>query len=212
MRILLLTIFILLTSTARPVLSNSNPTGSELNAQFSEFREKRKDFLEKCLSKGIRIFLPCLHDFESNQIKEYQQSVQRDSENLILNLNNGKRKTFEDEYRISKSSKGERFWEGCRVCYEFQLYLKNFDLFIVAKHYYEGGDTLLINGNSGAETGLLGEYYGTLFSPDGNKFVSYQGFDESGYSREGIEIWRIQKNELIMEYSDTKIGYLPTVT
>lgn len=86
-------------------------------------------------------------------------------------------------------------------CHRFRLdgYERRWRLFRIAVVFYEGGDTILVDDRTGAETVIDGEMH---FSPSGTHIVEIlagaDGYDASGPA---VQIWRRRGDKFVVEWT-----------
>ncbi|MBX3163486.1 MAG: hypothetical protein KF900_03325 [Bacteroidetes bacterium] len=149
-------------------------------------KKEKLDLEEIC--KGIDNSHNCFIAIEKYQLPLNSENVRREKDTLFLKLNNGKTKKIIDK---TEETNGD----GC-VYYNYREYDEDLNSYILNVQYYEGGDYLLINKAKG-DTALIFEV--PVLSPDRKRFLICN-FDISGYTTNGIAIYRIENDKIIKEY------------
>ena len=126
---------------------------------------------------------------ESIQLKK-EPTVTRKKDTLHFKLRNGRYVSLNDNL--------EEGWGTYRK-FSFMLYLKAIHYYLVDCTFYEGGSSVLVHDHTGHITYVDGI---PLISPDNRRFLT-ASYDESGFSGNGLTIYRLRKDGLTEEWSDT---------
>jgi len=125
---------------------------------------------------------------EGHQVKEHSKYVRRSSDELVLTLLNGDSLVFKNN---------RKHGEGFLVHY-FRYLCKDLGYFLISRGFYEGGDYLMVN----FETGKVTKIDALPFlSPDQSRFVTTVADLVAGYLPNGIKIWKFTKSDIILEWS-----------
>lgn len=107
---------------------------------------------------------------------------------VILATREGKELHFEN-----KLSEGPSW-----VRYRFVQYWSEIDYAMIEESHYEGKAYLLVNRGNGNLYKIPGP---VLLSPDAQRVVSFSCDLEAGYNPNALEIWKIDRAKLVMEWS-----------
>ncbi|MEW6621105.1 MAG: hypothetical protein AB1422_17530 [bacterium] len=129
----------------------------------------------------------CAQKLEKYQLNRYKNFVIRQSDRLLLKLDNGGQLTLED---IDKEGNETEL-------YTFRELLENLNIYVIQIHYYEGGEYMLINKNSGEKIKIVGKI---KVSPDKQRLVSYNVDLEAHYCPNGFQIIRLLNDHFVEEY------------
>jgi hypothetical protein len=85
-------------------------------------------------------------------------------------------------------------------------YFTDQNYWVVLVGRWEWHGWILINGDNGNEYSAISI---PLLSPDGTRFLCMMDDVEAGFIDNGIEIWRIEEDTLVLEFSDLSVPWGP---
>lgn len=131
----------------------------------------------------------CGQVIEGQEMKKHSKYVRRAGEELVITLLNGDTLVFKNR-RVDG--------EGA-VVYYFRYFCKDLGYLLISRGFYEGGDYLMINFETGKVTAIDALPF---LSPDRSRFVTTGADFGYGYSsHNGVKIWKFTESDLILEWS-----------
>ena len=85
-------------------------------------------------------------------------------------------------------------------------YIQEHDLWIVKRIGHEWSDWLIINGSTGSSQRVISA---PVLSPDGSRLLCAYRDIVACYNFNGVQIWRVDPDSLVLEFEDTDIGWGP---
>jgi len=131
-------------------------------------------------------------DIEKLQIQKFKKYVSRNNNELSLLLSDGSKHILKTNLKDSSS--------GFKN-YIFKNYFKDLGYYLILVGYYEWRNYLLINQKTGDEYKLL--CGAPVFSPSRERFVTTCCGGRSFSYPNGIQVWKVGRDELKQEYSAT---------
>ncbi len=126
-------------------------------------------------------------DHEMLRIERFEENVRREGDTLYLKVESGAYLAFKDTQSC----------EPPLPCdYEFVDYYGDLGFYLIFVGYYEGEDYVMISNKDGKEYSVKGL---PRLSPDKERFVSVSACEV--YCINGVFIWRIVDNGLVLELS-----------
>ncbi len=145
------------------------------------------------LCHGITNSYNCSKAIENGFLKIGLPGVQRNKNELIIQIDNAKPVTFQNK-------RPDDIYDISDALYSYRQYYPEVHCHLIEGNYYEGNNYFLIDGQSGIKTDMRAV---PVLSPDAMRFVA-ASIDPIGYIPTGVQIWRRAKQGLKLEYDSLK--------
>lgn len=154
------------------------------------------DALEARLCQGIHNFYDCAQAIEMHLLSRPVGRVTRLGKNLTITPERGAPVVLHDSiYDLGRS-----------IAYSYRGFLKSINTYVVEVHYAEGGTFLLINARTGHSAPSNDV---PVASPDGQRAAAAHLDLEAGYSPTTLQVWRVTRDSLVVEWSYDFIANRP---
>ncbi|MBN2570466.1 MAG: hypothetical protein JXB42_13650 [Deltaproteobacteria bacterium] len=145
------------------------------------------------LCHGITNSYNCSKAIENGFLKIGLHGVNRNKNELIIQIDNAKPVTFQNK-------RPDDIYDISDAFYSYRQYYPKVHYHLIEGNYYEGNNYFLIDGRSGTKTDM---HAVPVLSPDAMRFVA-ASIDPIGYIPTGVQIWRRAKQGLKLEYDSLK--------
>jgi len=143
---------------------------------------------EENICRAIYNSYECARKIEQRWLTHSALPVERDSLRLVVQIANGPPIVFRDTLLDQPDV----------VLYSYRQYYPSVQYHLIEVQYYEGGIYILLDGVSGDTTLSHGI---PVLSPDTTRFVAASQDLVAGYFPTGIQIWRIARRRIELEFT-----------
>ncbi len=146
----------------------------------------RSHALPSSICEGIDNSHECAQAIERHQLSRGVEGVARRGDRLVLTLANGNSVSLEDV-------RGD-----AGIAYNYRQFLPELRRHLIAVHYWEGREYLLVHARSGERTEIQSL---PVIAPDRARFVTTSSDLGAEYDPTAIQIWRARGKRLQLEWN-----------
>lgn len=121
---------------------------------------------------------------EDYLIKDCSVEIEIDSLSRIVRFQNGQKQILTPNYTFDEAG------------YTYEKEFKDLDLLLFRVQWFEGNNYFLFNTKTGEKTYTIGRVY---FNPDNTLLISINDDIDPGYSENGFQLFKIEKNGSLKE-------------
>jgi hypothetical protein len=146
--------------------------------------------IDTLLLNKVSVYLSSFSKLEFQKLKSSNKtnyaitSIKKNKNEISLPLKNSKNLILKDS--LSKTDNSEQ------VTYIYKGYLQNIGFYVILAQYYETGEYILINDETGSKKKIWGE---PIVSADHKSIVDFSNAVGYDVMPNGIQLWEIQQNK-----------------